>query len=156
MPGQSGGGLSREKAKRTTSKNVPAGLNKSGMALTGSMSSGTMTNKDVPNKPIPTLRSRPGSKTYGVTQPAGTGKNIAGIYEMGEGVNKKYVTVPEPNNDRRTNVGGTQSNVTPAVGQYAGESRPAPKKGLAASLVKASKSAPEAEPKPKTKIRKYT
>lgn len=156
MPGQSGGGLSREKAKRTTSKNVPAGLNKSGMALTGSMSSGTMTNKDVPNKPIPTLRSRPGSKTYGVTQPAGTGKNIAGIYEMGEGVNKKYVTVPEPYDDRRTNVGGTQSNVTPAVGQYAGESRPAPKKGLAASLIEASKSAPKTEPKPKTKIRPYT
>lgn len=152
MPGQSGGGLSREKAKRTTSKNVPAGLNKSGMALTGSMSSGTMTNKDVPNKPIPTLRSRPGSKTYGVTQPAGTGKNIAGIYEMGEGVNKKYVTVPEPNDDRRTNVGGTQSNVTPAVGQYAGESRSAPKKRLAATLATAAKDKekPKAKAKPKS------
>jgi hypothetical protein len=145
-----------DKIKSVSSKNVPYWYNKSKVSLEGPRDSGTMTEKDIPRKPIPTLRSRPRSKTYGVTQPAGTGKNIAGIYEMGEGVNKKYVTVPEPNNDRRTNVGGTQSNVTPAVGQYAGESRPAPKKGLAASLVKASKSAPKTEPKPKTKIRPYT
>ena len=145
-----------DKIKSASSKNVPYSYNKSKVSLEGPRDSGTMTEKDIPRKPIPTLRSRPRSKTYGVTQPAGTGKNIAGIYEMGEGVNKKYVTVPEPNNDRRTNVGGTQSNVTPAVGQYAGESRPAPKKGLAASLVKASKSAPKTEPKPKTKIRPYT
>jgi hypothetical protein len=145
-----------DKIKSVSSKNVPYSYNKSKVSLEGPRDSGTMTEKDIPRKPIPTLRSRPRSKTYGVTQPAGTGKNIAGIYEMGEGVNKKYVTVPEPNNDRRTNVGGTQSNVTPAVGQYAGESRPAPKKGLAASLVKASKSAPKTEPKPKTKIRPYT
>jgi hypothetical protein len=145
-----------DKIKRVSNKNVPYSYNKSEVSLEGPRGSGTMTTKDIPRKPIPTLRSRPGSKTYGVTQPAGTGKNIAGRYEIGEGVNRKFVTVPEPNNDRRTNVGGTQSNVTPAVGQDAGQSRPAPKKGLAASLVNASKSAPKTEPKPKTKIRPYT
>jgi hypothetical protein len=145
-----------DKIKRVSSKNVPYSYNKSEVSLEGPRGSGTMTTKDIPRKPIAALRSRPGSKTYGVTQPAGTGKNIAGRYEMGEGVNRKFVTVPEPNDDRRTNVGGTQSNVKPAVGQDAGQSRPAPKKGLAASLVNASKSAPKTAPKPKTKIRPYT
>ena len=141
-----------DKIKSVSSKNVPYSYNKSKVSLEGPRDSGTMTEKDIPRKPIPTLRSRPGSKTYGVTQPAGTGKNIAGRYEIGEGVTKKFVTVPEPNDDRRTNVGGTQSNVTPAVGQYAGESRSAPKKRLAATLATAAKDKekPKAKAKPKS------
>ena len=155
MPGQSGGDANREKVKRTTSKNVPAGLNKSGMGLTGSMTSGTNSAykvRNTPKGPIKEIRSRPGSPYYGVTQPTGTGKNIAGIYEQSKDGKRIFVTVPEPYNDRRTNVGGTQSNVKPVVGQYAGQSRPAPKKALAAKLATAAKPAP----KPKIKIRPYT
>ena len=146
-----------DKIKRVSSKNVPYSYNKSEVSLEGPRGSGTMTTKDIPRKPIAALRSRPGSKTYGVTQPTGTGKNIAGRYDkINPDGTKIYFEVPEPNDDRRTNVGGTQSNVKPAVGQDAGQSRPAPKKGLAASLVNASKSAPKTAPKPKTKIRPYT
>lgn len=139
-----------DKIKRVSSKNVPYSYNKSEVSLEGPRGSGTMTTKDIPRKPIPALRSRPGSKTYGVTQPAGTGKNIAGQYnKINPDGTKTYFQVPEPNDDRRTNVGGTQSNVTPAVGQYAGESRSAPKKRLAATLAAAAK--PEEKPKAKAK-----
>jgi len=138
--------------KNSTSANVPYSYNKSGIGLTGNTSSGTMTNKDVPNKPIAPLRSRPGSKTYGVTQPTGSGKNIAGQHnKTNKDGTKTYFNVPEPYVElkNRTNQGGTQSNVKPAVGQYAGESRTAPKKRLAATLAAAAK--PEEKPKAKAK-----
>ena len=142
--------------KNSTSANVPYSYNKSSIGLTGSTTSGTGTYKKTPTKRPAPLHSRPGSKSYGVTEPTGSGPNIAGTTKVVKNGVTNYVDIPQPHNDNRNNVGGTQSNVKPAVGQYAGESRTAPKKGLAASLVKASKSAPETAPKPKTKIRKYT
>ena len=139
--------------KNSTSANVPYSYNKSSIGLTGSTTSGTETYKKTPTKRPPVLHSRPGSKSYGVTEPTGSGPNIAGQHSKikADGT-KTYFDVAEPYVElkNRTNVGGTQSNVKPVVGQNAGESRTAPKKKLAATLAAAAKPADKPKTKPKS------
>jgi len=135
----------------TASPLVPKEYNKTGVSLEGPRGSGTMTYKKTETKRPAPLHSRPGSKTYGITEPTGSGKNIAGTTKIGEGVSARYIDIPQPHSDTRT---GTKSNVdAPAVGQNAGTSRSAPKRALASTLVAASKTAPA---KHKVKIHKYT
>ena len=58
--------------KNSTSANVPYSYNKSSIGLTGSTTSGTGTYKKTPTKRPAPLHSRPGSKSYGVTEPTGS------------------------------------------------------------------------------------
>ena len=127
----------------TTSDNVSSNYNKSGIGLTGSMSSGTMTYKKTKTKRPAKLVSKPGSKTYGVTQPTGSGPNIAGLRKVGEGDSTRYVDVPEPYSDRRKP--STTDKPGASTSKDAGVSRPSPaeaKKGLATTLKNANDGEP--------------